>query len=202
MQEIFNFVRYKNHNSEIIFNKHLYFTQNTMNIQQVMASIRDVPDFPKPGILFKDITTALKDAEVLNFIVETLYDYYRHKGITKVVGVESRGFVLGSILAYKLGAGFVLLRKPGKLPSETFKINYELEYGSDTLEIHKDAITADDVILLHDDLLATGGSANAALKLLENFATKDIFVNFLIELTDLEGRKQLNVKDIYSLIQY
>ena len=111
-----------------------------LGLEQVIASIRNVPDFPKPGILFKDITTALKDAEVLHYIADELYEYYKDKGITKVVGVESRGFVLGSILAYKLGAGFVLLRKPGKLPSETFKVNYDLEYGSDSLEIHKDAI--------------------------------------------------------------
>ena len=104
-----------------------------MNIEQVIASIRDVEDFPKPGILFKDITTAMKDAEVLRFIADSLYDEYKDKGITKVVGVESRGFVLGSILAYKLGAGFVLLRKPGKLPAETYKVDYDLEYGSDSL---------------------------------------------------------------------
>ncbi len=174
-----------------------------MNLEQVIASIRNVPDFPKPGIMFKDITTAMKDAEVLKFISDSLYDYYKDKGITKVVGVESRGFVLGSILAYKLGAGFVLLRKPGKLPAETFKIDYDLEYGSDSLEIHKDAIDANDVVLLHDDLLATGGSAGAALKLLEKFSNTPVYVSFLIELTFLNGRPKLeNAKDIHSLIQF
>lgn len=174
-----------------------------MNIEQVIASIRNVPDFPKPGIMFKDITTAMKDAEVLKFISDSLYDYYKDKGITKVVGVESRGFVLGSILAYKLGAGFVLLRKPGKLPAETFKVDYELEYGSDSLEIHKDAIDENDVVLLHDDLLATGGSAGAALKLLEKFSKNPVYVSFLIELTFLNGRPKLqNAKDIHSLIQF
>jgi adenine phosphoribosyltransferase len=174
-----------------------------MNLEQVAASIRNVPDFPKPGILFKDITTAMKDAEVLHFIADELYEYYKNKGITKVVGVESRGFVLGSILAYKLGAGFVLLRKPGKLPAETFKIDYELEYGTDSLEIHKDSIEEKDIVLLHDDLLATGGSANAALELLENFTHNGIFVSFLIELEFLNGRTRLlGAEDIHSLIKF
>ncbi|VBB46912.1 Adenine phosphoribosyltransferase [uncultured Paludibacter sp.] len=174
-----------------------------MNLEQVIASIRNVPDFPVPGIQFKDITTALKDAEVLHYMADELYEYYKNKGITKVVGVESRGFVLGSILAYKLNAGFVLLRKPGKLPAETFKVDYSLEYGADALEIHKDAIEADDVILLHDDLLATGGSANAALQLLKNFGNNPIYVSFLINLTFLEGIKRLGeAKDVHALIEF
>jgi adenine phosphoribosyltransferase len=142
----------------------------------------------------------MKDAEVLRFIADELYEYYKDKGITKVVGVESRGFVLGSILAYKLGAGFVLLRKPGKLPSETYKINYELEYGTDSLEIHKDSISEDDVVLLHDDLLATGGSANAALELLTNFTHSVVYVSFLIELSFLNGRERLKGAKRYSCI--
>lgn len=174
-----------------------------MNIEQVIASIRNVPDFPKPGILFKDITTSMKDPEVLRFMVDELYTYYKDKGITKVVGVESRGFVLGSILAYKLGAGFVLLRKPGKLPAETYREEYELEYGKDALEIHKDAIDDGDIVLLHDDLLATGGSAAAALELLNNFNAKSIMVNFLIELEFLNGRSKLsNVDDIHVMIRF
>ncbi len=177
---------------------HLY-----MDLQQVIASIRTVPDFPKPGILFKDITTAMKDAEVLKFIVDDLYEYYKNKGITKVVGVESRGFVLGSILAYKLGAGFVLLRKPGKLPAETYKVEYQLEYGVDALEIHKDAIEETDVVLLHDDLLATGGSAGAALKLIGMFYPKSVLVSFLIELEFLNGRPRLlGTEDIHALIKF
>jgi len=172
-------------------------------IERLIASIRNVPDFPKPGILFKDITTAMKDAEVLRFIADELYEYYKDRGITKVVGVESRGFVLGSILAYKLGAGFVLLRKPGKLPSETFKVEYELEYGIDALEIHKDAIDETDVVLLHDDLLATGGSAGAALKLIEMFHPKSVLVSFLIELEFLNGRSRIQgAEDIHALIKY
>jgi len=174
-----------------------------MNLEQVIASIRNVPDFPKQGILFKDITTAMKDAEVLKFISDELYEYYKDKGITKVVGVESRGFVLGSILAYKLGAGFVLLRKPGKLPAETFKVDYKLEYGTDSLEIHKDAIDETDVVLLHDDLLATGGSAGAALKLIAKFNPASVYVSFLIELEFLNGRPRLEgAKDIHALIKF
>jgi adenine phosphoribosyltransferase len=174
-----------------------------VNIEKVIASIRNVPDFPKPGILFKDISTALKDAEVLRFIADELYEYYKDKGITKVVGVESRGFVLGSILAYKLGAGFVLLRKPGKLPAATYRYEYDLEYGSDALEIHKDAIEENDVVLLHDDLLATGGSAGAALKLINMFKPKSVLVSFMIELEFLNGRPKLEgTEDIHSLIKF
>jgi len=173
------------------------------NLEQVIASIRNIPDFPKIGIQFKDITTAMKDAEVLHYIVDTLYDYYKDKGITKVVGVESRGFVLGSILAYKLNAGFVLLRKPGKLPAETYSIDYALEYGTDVLEIHKDAIEPDDVVLLHDDLLATGGSASAALQLLRKFGNNPIYVSFMIELDELNGISRLGeAKDVHSLIHF
>lgn len=174
-----------------------------MNLEQVAASIRNVPDFPKPGIMFKDITTALKDPEILHYVVDQLYEYYKDKGITKVVGVESRGFVLGSILAYKLKAGFVLLRKPGKLPAETYRVDYELEYGTDSLEIHVDALEEEDVVLLHDDLLATGGSAAAALQLLNELSHPEVFVSFLIELTSLNGRARLGrAKDIHSLIQF
>lgn len=174
-----------------------------MTLEHVIASIRNVPDFPKPGIQFKDITTAMKDPEVLRFIADELYYYYKDKGITKVVGVESRGFVLGSILAYKLGAGFVLLRKPGKLPAETFRVEYSLEYGADALEIHKDAIGKEDVVLLHDDLLATGGSAGAALKLIDKFKPTDVLVSFLIELDFLNGRENLpNGVDVHTMIHF
>lgn len=174
------------------------------NLQEkIAASIRNVPDFPKTGIQFKDITTALKEPEILRGMADILYDYYQNKGITKVVGVESRGFVIGSILAYKLNAGFVLLRKPGKLPADTYSIKYELEYGVDGLEIHKDAIEPDDVILLHDDLLATGGSANASLQLLRKFGNNPIYASFLIELLELEGITRLDEAiDVYSLVQY
>lgn len=174
-----------------------------MNLEKVIASIRNVPDFPMPGVMFKDITTAMKDPDVLRYIADVLYDYYKDKSITKVVGIESRGFVLGSILAYKLGAGFVLLRKPGKLPADTYRIAYDLEYGADALEIHKDAIEKDDVVLIHDDLLATGGSAEATLKLLSNFDIKATYISFMIELSYLNGREKIqNIDDVYSLITY
>jgi len=173
-----------------------------ITLEDFAKSIRDVPDFPKPGILFKDITTALKDADILRFIVDTLYERYKDKGITKVVGIESRGFIIGSILAYKLGAGFVLMRKPGKLPANTFQQEYTLEYGTDILEIHKDALDPEDVVLLHDDLLATGGSAKAALNLIRKAGVNDIYVDFLIELSFLKGIDNLDNKQVFSLIQF
>jgi len=173
-----------------------------ITLQDFAKSIRDVPDFPKPGILFKDITTALKDAEVLRFVVDNLYEQYKDKGITKVVGIESRGFIIGSILAYKLGAGFVLMRKPGKLPADTYQEEYALEYGTDTLEIHKDALSSDDVVLLHDDLLATGGSANAALNLIRKTGATNVLVDFLIELSFLNGRDKLEAAEIFSLVKF
>jgi adenine phosphoribosyltransferase len=171
-------------------------------LQQLSDAIRNVPDFPKKGIIFKDITTLLKDAELLHITANILTEQYKDKGITKVVGIESRGFVLGSILAYNLGAGFVLLRKPGKLPADTYKVSYDLEYGSDTLEIHKDALKQDDVVLLHDDLLATGGSASAAAKLIQEMNPKSLEINFLIELSFLEGRKKLEGFDTHALLTY
>ena len=187
----------------MIDNKPPNETVNEDTAFDLKGAIRNISDFPKLGIEFKDITTALKDPRALRFMVDELYDYYKDKGITKVVGVESRGFVIGSILAYKLNAGFILLRKPGKLPADTYSVKYELEYGVDALEIHKDAINANDVILLHDDLLATGGSANASLQLLRKFGDNPIYVSFLIELLDLEGITRLNeALDVYSLVQY
>ena len=173
-----------------------------ITIDDFAKSIRDVPDFPKPGILFKDITTALKDADMLQFIVNKLYEHYKNKGITKVVGIESRGFIIGSILAYKLGAGFVLMRKPGKLPADTYQEEYSLEYGTDKLEIHKDALGKDDIVLLHDDLLATGGSANAALNLIQKTGVTNIYVDFLIELSFLNGIEKLPNKQVHSLIKF
>jgi adenine phosphoribosyltransferase len=175
---------------------------NKITIEDFAKSIRDVPDFPKPGILFKDITTALKDAETLQFIVNELYEQYKDKGITKVVGIESRGFIIGSILAYKLGAGFILMRKPGKLPADTYQEEYSLEYGTDILEIHKDALDKDDIVLLHDDLLATGGSANAALNLIYKTGVNNVYVDFLIELGFLNGIEKLKSKQISSLVKF
>jgi adenine phosphoribosyltransferase len=173
-----------------------------ITLEDFAKSIRDVPDFPKPGILFKDITTALNKAEVLRFLVDTLYEQYKDKGITKVVGIESRGFIIGSILAYKLNAGFVLMRKPGKLPADTHEEEYELEYGTDKLEIHKDALKPEDIVLLHDDLLATGGSARAAINLIRKTGVTNITTDFLIELSFLNGRERLNDVPVNALIQF
>ncbi len=157
-----------------------------MNNEYLLKHLRNVPDFPVPGIQFKDVSTLYKNAKCLKIMVNELYDLYKDKGITKVVGIESRGFVVGAALAVKLGAGFVMCRKPGKLPAETRKESYMKEYGKDTIEIHTDAIDEKDVVLLHDDLLATGGSMKAAYNLVKQFNPKEIYINFIIELT-IEG---------------
>lgn len=157
-----------------------------MNNEYLLKHLRNVPDFPIPGIQFKDVSTLYKHPKCLRIMVNELYELYKDKGITKVVGIESRGFVVGAALAYKLGAGFVMCRKPGKLPAETRKESYMKEYGKDTIEIHTDAITEKDVVLLHDDLLATGGSMLAAYNLVKQFNPKQTYINFIIELT-IEG---------------
>ncbi len=157
-----------------------------MNNEYLLKNLRNVPDFPVPGIQFKDVSTLYKNPKCLKIMVNELYDLYKDKGITKVVGIESRGFVVGAALAVKLGAGFVMCRKPGKLPAETRKESYMKEYGKDTIEIHTDAIEEKDVVLLHDDLLATGGSMKAAYNLVKQFNPKKIYINFIIEL-NIEG---------------
>ena len=162
-----------------------------MTIEELIANIRTVPDYPMEGILFYDVTTLIKNPEALHTIVEMTYELYKDKGITKVVGIESRGFVLGSALAVKLGAGFVLARKPGKLPADTVSESYHKEYGKDTVEIHLDAITPDDVVLVHDDLLATGGTVGAVNRLVRRFNPKAVYDNFIIELPALNGRKHI-----------
>ena len=159
------------------------------DIEKVKNSVRNVPDFPIPGIQFKDLTTAMKDPESLSLIRQGLYELYKDKGVTKVVGIEARGFIGGSILAVDLGAGFVPLRKPGKLPAETIQKTYAKEYGTDTIEIHKDAIGPDDVVVIHDDLLATGGTMMAAYELVAEMKPKKIYVNFICELLGLKGRE-------------
>lgn len=165
-----------------------------MNNETLLKHLRNVPDFPIPGIQFKDVSTLYKDAKCLKIMVDELYELYKDKGITKVVGIESRGFVVGAALAARLGAGFVMCRKPGKLPAETRKESYMKEYGKDTIEIHADAIDKNDVVLLHDDLLATGGSMKAAYNLVRQFDPKKIFINFIIELT-IEG---LNGRSVFD----
>lgn len=175
-----------------------------MNNEYLLKHLRNVPDFPIPGIQFKDVSTLYKHPKCLRIMVNELYDLYKDKGITKVVGIESRGFVVGAALAYKLGAGFVMCRKPGKLPAETRKESYMKEYGKDTIEIHTDAITEKDVVLLHDDLLATGGSMLAAYNLVKQFNPKNTFINFIIELTieGLHGRAMFPKEvDITTLLK-
>jgi len=166
------------------------------------SKIRTIPDFPKKGIMFKDITTVLKDSEAFAYCVDTLYEKYKNKGITKIVGIESRGFIVGAALAYRLGVGFVPIRKPGKLPSETIRQEYQLEYGTDAIEIHKDAISQGEKVLLHDDVLATGGTMEAACKMVEQLGGVIVGVSFLIELAFLNPRKKLSKYEIFSLISY
>lgn len=172
-----------------------------MTAEKVKQQIRNIPDFPVKGIQFKDITTALCKPDCLRWIRNEMVDLYKDKGITKVVGIESRGFIIAPAVAMELGVGFVPIRKPGKLPAETVEISYQKEYGVDTIQIHKDAISADDVVLIHDDLLATGGTMAAAVELVKKFGVKKVYVNFIIELDVLNGRKVLtNATEVDTLI--
>lgn len=172
-------------------------------MEQVKSLIRDIPDFPQKGILFRDLTTALKDGGALKVIGNELKELYKDLGVTKVVGIDARGFIGGSILAYELNAGFVPLRKPGKLPADTISKTYDKEYGTDTIEIHRDAIDENDVVVLHDDLLATGGTMAAAYELVKSLNPKKIYINFVVELSALEGRKAFPADaEITSLIVY
>ena len=165
-----------------------------MNNKTLVENLRCIPDFPQKGINFRDVTTLFKNPECMQIMLDELYELYKDKGITKIVGIESRGFVMASALATKLGAGVVLCRKPGKLPAETIQESYSKEYGTDTIEIHKDAINEEDVVLLHDDLLATGGTMKAAYNLVQKFNPKKTFINFIIEIKD-EG---LHGRDIFD----
>jgi adenine phosphoribosyltransferase len=173
-----------------------------ITLDLIKTEIRNVPDFPRKGIQFKDITTVLKQPELFSFIVDELTKKYTDRGITKVVCIESRGFILGGAIANRLGAGFVPVRKPGKLPAEVIAVEYDLEYGTDSIEIHKDGVVSQDVILLHDDLLATGGTARAATELLNSFDPKKIYMSFLCELDFLKGRENLKGYEITSLIHF
>lgn len=173
-----------------------------MNKELLKANLREIPDFPIPGILFYDVTTLFKSATCLQEMLDSLYELYKDKGITKVVGIESRGFILGAALAARLNAGFVMARKPGKLPAETIEETYAKEYGTDTIQIHKDAINENDVVLLHDDLLATGGTMAATYRLVKKCGAKQTFISFVIELNELNGRKAFpDDVEIESLLQ-
>ncbi len=175
----------------------------SITLSEVGKSIRNIPDFPKAGIQFKDVSTAFKDKGIFKFVLSEITIHYKDLGITKVVGIESRGFILGSALAGELHAGFIPIRKPGKLPAETYNQSYDLEYGSDSLEIHTDALEVDDIVLIHDDLLATGGTVNAAIDLVRRFGITKIYVNFFVELDFLKGRERINGEvPVWSLIHF
>lgn len=173
-----------------------------MNNQVLIDNLRCIPDFPKKGVNFRDVTTLYKSAKCMKIMVDELYEIYKDKGITKIVGIESRGFIMAAALATKLECGVVLARKPNKLPSTTIKESFSKEYGVDTVEMHIDSIDENDVVLIHDDLLATGGTAKAVWKLVNHFNPKKIYMNFIIEITDegLHGRDLFKDIDLTTLL--
>lgn len=174
-----------------------------MSLQNIKNSIRNIPDFPQKGIQFKDITTALKNAEILREILNICAQHYKNKKIDYIIGIESRGFIFGTALAYILGCGFIPVRKPGKLPAEVISQEYDLEYGTDRIEIHADALNKGDNVLIVDDLLATGGTAKAAADLVQKLEARIAGFAFVIELNDLHGRDKLqSIADVYSVVQY
>ena len=164
--------------------------------------IRTIPDFPQKGILFRDITTLLKEPTVFKDVIDRLINQYKDTRIDKIVSVEARGYIFGGALAYLLGCGFVPVRKPGKLPAETVSLDYTLEYGTNTVEMHKDAITRGEKVLVFDDLLATGGTVQASCKLVENLGGTVVGCAFIINLTELKGAEKLHQYDVFSLIEY
>jgi adenine phosphoribosyltransferase len=173
------------------------------DIETLKSVIRDIPDFPKEGIIFKDITPLLANASAFKTTIDILKDRYKDKGVTQVVGIEARGFIFASALAYALGAGTVLVRKPGKLPYKTFKQAYTLEYGTDAVEIHQDAFEPGEKIVVLDDVLATGGTVSATINLIQNnFKAEVVEVAFLIELDFLKGREKIKNLPVFSLLQY
>jgi adenine phosphoribosyltransferase len=175
---------------------------NEKSVPDLKKAIRSVPDFPKPGIVFRDITTLLKDPQAFEAALHRFVAHYRGSRIEKVVGIESRGFIFGGALAAQLGAGFVPIRKRGKLPAEVVREEYALEYGADTIEIHRDAISPGERCLLHDDLLATGGTMRAAANLIRKLGGEVVSICFLVELNFLKGREKLQEFDVLSLISY
>jgi adenine phosphoribosyltransferase len=171
-------------------------------MDNLKALIREIPDYPKPGILFYDLTTLLKDKEGFRTLIGKLCEHYSGKKIDLVAGIEARGFIFAPALAYALGAGFVPVRKPKKLPSKTASVSYALEYGTDSLEVHVDAVSPGQIVLLSDDLLATGGTAAAAVKLIQQLGGKVAGAAFAVELTFLKGRSKLSGIDVFSLLRY
>ena len=173
-----------------------------MNNKVLLDNLRCIPDFPKKGINFRDVTTLYKNGYCMQIMLDELYELYKDKGITKIVGIESRGFVMASALAGRLGCGVVLARKSGKLPATVIKESFSKEYGVDTIEMHLDSIEPDDVVLIHDDLLATGGTAKAAYNLVQHFSPKKVYMNFIIEITDegLHGRDLFDGIELTTLL--
>lgn len=161
-----------------------------MSKKTLISHLRNIPDYPMKGVQFKDVTSWFMNPEDMNEIVDSLYEMYKNKGITKVCGIESRGFIVGAALAYRLDAGFIPIRKPGKLPYEKVSIEYKKEYGFDRIEMHKDSISTDDVVLIHDDLLATGGTLLASYQLVKSFNPKKVIVNCIIELTNFHAKEK------------
>ena len=173
-----------------------------LNCEHLKKLVREVPDFPKPGILFYDITTLLKDKAGFATLIDALSEHYINHNVDLVLGIEARGFIFGPALAYRLNAGFVPIRKPRKLPAETVKWTYDLEYGTDTLEVHKDAIKPGQRVIIVDDLLATGGTANACLQLSQSLGAKVEGMGFVVELDFLNGRKKFEGTEVFSLLHY
>jgi adenine phosphoribosyltransferase len=182
----------------------LFHVEQKINTMNLKSYIREIPDFPKTGINFKDITTLLKDKVAFENAINNVYDAFKDKNITKVVSLESRGFIIGGALAYLLKAGFVPIRKSGKLPSETISVFYDLEYGTDSIEIHKDSLFPNDIVLIHDDLLATGGTAMAALQLVNKLNVEKIYFSFLCDLSfiDTPIKQQIREYNPHILISY
>jgi adenine phosphoribosyltransferase len=168
----------------------------------IKSKIRAIPDFPKKGIMFRDITTLLRDAHGFNHVVNELFERYKNQKINYVVGIESRGFILGAALAHKLGVGFIPIRKKGKLPAEVIREEYELEYGKDVVEIHKDALAKGDKVILVDDLIATGGTALASCKLLEKVGAQILECAFVIDLPELKGKEKLAPRKVFALCEF
>lgn len=183
--------------------QNIHITTKKMSVEKLKAAVRNIPNFPIEGVQFKDITTLFQAPEYLKEMSDILYEKYKDKGITKVVGIESRGFFLGPTLAIRLGAGFVPIRKPGKLPYTVIEETYTKEYGEDAVQIHEDSLCKDDVVVIHDDLLATGGTMIAAYNLVKKMGVKHIYIDFLIELEDLKGREKFTDEMVVdSLIKF
>lgn len=182
----------------------MFHVEQKLFTMDLKKYIREVPDFPHQGIGFKDITTMLKDSEAFEYVVDSITSFFKDKQISKVVSLESRGFIIGGALAYHLKAGFVPIRKSGKLPAKTVSMDYELEYGTDRIEIHEDALSADDIVLIHDDLLATGGTALAALMLVQKLNVKKVYFSFICDLSFIKTQQKDLIRnyDNHILVAY